>query len=64
MLIVEFSSNVTDDNNKILYRDINDDIWNIIELDLQTLNLLVSNYGYNAVYIGQALDSYLYEIGD
>jgi hypothetical protein len=61
MLIVEFSNNLSD-TNKILYRDIDSNIWRTMELDLQLLNLLISNYGYNAYYIGQALDSYQYEI--
>jgi hypothetical protein len=61
MLIVEFSSNLKD-TNKILYRDIHSNIWNSMEIDIITLNLLIQNFGYNPLYIGQALDSYLSEI--
>jgi hypothetical protein len=59
MLIIEFSSIVKEENNNVLYRDINDNIWNSIKVNLITLNLLLQNFGYNAMYIGQAIDTYL-----
>ena len=62
MLIIEFDSNLKEKDNMVFYRDIKDIRWNMIKIDMKTLNLLVSNFGYNAMYVRQALDSYSYEV--
>ena len=59
MIIMEFDSELTG-HNHIRYRDLDSaDEWHSMELDVEILQLLIMNFGYNPYYIRQALDSYL-----
>lgn len=45
MLLIEFDENLTDQFNILKYRNIDDDIWYYLYIDLDTLNLLLTNFG-------------------
>jgi hypothetical protein len=46
MIIIEFDSNLTDNGLNILkYRNVEDANWNYLYIDVETLNLLVTNFG-------------------
>ena len=45
MLFIEFEINLNSGLNILKYRNINDDIWYYLYIDIETLNLLVINYG-------------------
>jgi hypothetical protein len=50
MLFIEFQTNINSCNNILKYRNINDDIWYYLYIDIETLNLLVTNYGIISTY--------------
>jgi hypothetical protein len=45
MLIIEFPHDLRSDMNIVMYRNIDDDIWYYLYIDIETLNLLIMNYG-------------------
>ncbi len=46
MLLVEFPMNIQQNWVVIKYRDMNDDnMWHLMEIDIETLHLLLSNFG-------------------
>jgi hypothetical protein len=46
MLLIEFDSNLTDNGLNILkYRNVEEPKWNYLYIDMETLNLLVTNFG-------------------
>ena len=50
MLFIEFQTNINYGINILKYRNINDDIWYYLYIDIETLNLLVTNYGIMSTY--------------
>jgi hypothetical protein len=50
MLLVEFSPNLTSEFNILKYREINDDKWYYLHIDIETLNLLINNLGIISTY--------------
>jgi len=44
MLFIEFQTNLNYGLNFLKYRNIDDDIWYYLYIDIETLNLLVTNY--------------------
>jgi hypothetical protein len=50
MLFIEFQTNINSVINIVKYRNINDDIWYYLYIDIETLNLLVTNYGIISTY--------------
>ena len=44
MLFIEFQTNLND-INILKYRNLEDDIWYYLYIDIETLHLLVTNYG-------------------
>ena len=50
MLFIEFQTNINSGINIVKYRNINDDIWYYLYIDIETLNLLVTNYGIISTY--------------
>lgn len=50
MLIIEFQINLNYGVNILKYRNIEDDIWYYLYIDIETLNLLVTNYGIISTY--------------
>jgi hypothetical protein len=50
MLFIEFQTNINSGINILKYRNINDDIWHYLYIDIETLNLLVTNYGIISTY--------------
>lgn len=50
MLFIEFQKNLNSDLNILKYRNINDDNWYYLYIDIETLNLLVTNYGIISTY--------------
>lgn len=45
MLFIEFEENIIDGLNILRYRNIYDDNWYYLYIDIETLNLLLKNYG-------------------
>lgn len=45
MIFIEFSVNLHSGLNLLKYRNIDDDIWYYMYIDIETLNLLVQNFG-------------------
>jgi hypothetical protein len=45
MLLIEFEENLKYGLNILKYRNITDDNWYYLYIDIETLNLLVSNFG-------------------
>jgi len=45
MLFVEFSKNLNQDMNILKYKDVNDDNWYYLYIDIETLVILIINYG-------------------
>jgi hypothetical protein len=45
MIIIEFENNITYGLNILKYRDINDDNWYYVYIDIETLNILLRNFG-------------------
>ena len=45
MLFIEFQTNLYSGLNILKYRNINDDNWYYLYIDIETLNALVTNYG-------------------
>ena len=50
MLFIEFQTNINSGINILKYRNINDDIWYYLYIDIETLSLLVTNYGIISTY--------------
>ena len=50
MLFIEFQKNLNDGLNILKYRNIHDDNWYYLYIDLETLHLLVLNYGIISTY--------------
>lgn len=50
MLFIEFQTNIHSGVNILKYRNINDDVWYYLYIDIETLNLLVTNYGIISTY--------------
>lgn len=50
MLFIEFQSNLNDGLNMLKYRNIENDIWYYLYIDIETLNLLVTNFGIISTY--------------
>jgi hypothetical protein len=50
MLFIEFPIDLDCGNNIIKYRDVSDESWYYIYMDLETLNLLIQNYGIISTY--------------
>jgi hypothetical protein len=50
MLFIEFQTNINDGINILKYRTINDDSWYYLYIDIETLNLLITNYGIVSTY--------------
>jgi hypothetical protein len=50
MLFIEFQINLKYGLNILKYRNINDDNWYYLYIDIETLNLLVTNYGIISTY--------------
>ena len=44
MLFIEFDTNIKNGLNILKYRNIDDNIWYYLYIDIQTLNLLLLNY--------------------
>ena len=45
MLFIEFETTLNDCNNIVKYRNVDNDNWYYLYIDIETLNLLVTNYG-------------------
>lgn len=45
MLIIEFSPNIKYGSNLLKYRNIDDNKWYTIHIDIETLSLLLENFG-------------------
>ena len=45
MLLIEFQTNLHDGLHILKYRNIDDKDWRYLHIDMETLHLLVSNYG-------------------
>lgn len=50
MLFIEFETNLISDYNILKYRNVDDDNWYYLYIDIETLNLLVTNYGIISTY--------------
>jgi len=50
MIIIEFEPNLKDTFNIIKYRNVNNDEWYYLEIDLETLNLIITNFGIISTY--------------
>ena len=50
MLFIEFQTNLNSGLNILKYRNIDDDSWYYLYIDIETLNLLVTNYGIISTY--------------
>ena len=50
MLLIEFEHNLNYGLNILKYRNIEDDSWYYLYIDVETLNLLVTNYGIISTY--------------
>lgn len=45
MLLIEFQINIICGLNLLKYKNIDEDIWYYLYVDIETLNLLISNFG-------------------
>lgn len=45
MLLIEFEDCLNNDLNLVKYRNVNDDNWYYIYMNVETLNLLIMNFG-------------------
>ncbi len=45
MLLIEFEEHIIDGLNILKYRNVEDDNWYYMYIDIETLNLLVTNFG-------------------
>lgn len=50
MLFIEFPIDLKDGLNIIKYRNVNDDNWYYLHINIETLNLLTRNYGVISTY--------------
>ena len=50
MIFIEFQPNLKDGMNIIKYKNVNDYEWYYLEIDLETLNLLITNFGVISTY--------------
>ncbi len=51
MLFIEFQTNINSSEENILkYRNVDDDEWHYMYIDIETLNLLVTNFGVISTY--------------
>ncbi len=50
MLFIEFETNLNSCNNILKYRNVYDNNWYYLYIDIETLNLLVTNYGIISTY--------------
>ena len=50
MLFIEFGTNLNYCNNILKYRNVDDDNWYYLYIDIETLNLIVTNYGIISTY--------------
>lgn len=50
MLFIEFQTNLNSGVNIVKYRNINDDVWYYLYMDIETLHLLITNYGIISTY--------------
>lgn len=50
MLFVEFQPKLNSGLNIIKYRNVDDDSWYWMYIDIETLNLLITNYGIVSTY--------------
>jgi hypothetical protein len=50
MLFIEFQTNLNSSLNILKYRNVLDDIWHYLYIDIETLNLLITYYGIIATY--------------
>ena len=50
MLFIEFETNLNYCSNILKYRNVDDDKWYYLYIDIETLNLLVTNYGIISTY--------------
>ena len=48
MLLIEFDTNLNYGENILKYKNINDDNWHYLYIDIKTLNLLVRIFGIRA----------------
>ena len=45
MILIEFEENITDDLNILKYRNVQDEFWNYLYINVETLHLLLINFG-------------------
>lgn len=45
MLLIEFEENITQGLNIVKYRNVEDDTWYYLYIDVETLHLLIQNFG-------------------
>ena len=57
MLFIEFSTNLSNNDNLLKYRNIEDDTWYYMYIDIETLNLLVANYGIISSHKSTCIDN-------
>lgn len=50
MLFIQFATNLHSGKNLVKYRDVNDDNYYYMYLDIETLNLLINNFGIISTY--------------
>jgi hypothetical protein len=50
MLFIEFQTDINSGMNIVKYREMNNDTWYYLYIDIETLNLLVTNYGVMSTY--------------
>lgn len=50
MILIEFERNLNQGNFVLKYGNVNDNKWNYLKIDIETLNLLVRNFGVDASF--------------
>lgn len=50
MLFIEFQTNLNSGLNILKYRNIDDDTWYYLYIDIETLDLLIRNFGVISTY--------------
>ncbi len=45
MILIEFEEDLNYESNILKYRDVEDDNWYYLYIDIETLNLLITNFG-------------------
>lgn len=45
MILIEFRKDLTSGLNILRYRNVDDSNWNVLQIDIETLNLLILNFG-------------------